>query len=73
MPNRKTLEELRRMSLDERCKAVQELSKHYQRSYFKGTPYQIARRFERMQKAKDEVNKRILEALSRSERGLEGS
>jgi hypothetical protein len=71
MPNRKTLEVLRRMSPDERRNAVQELSEHYARSYFKGTPYQVARRFERMRKAKDEANERILEALSRSNQNLD--
>jgi hypothetical protein len=69
MPNRKTLEELCRMPPDDRRKAVQQLSDHYARSYFKGTPSQIARRFERMRKAKDEANKRILKALSRAELG----
>jgi hypothetical protein len=69
MPSRETLEELRRMPPDDRRKAVQQLSDHYERSYFKGTPSQIARRFERMRKTKDEANKRILKALSRAEPG----
>ena len=67
MPSRKELEELRRRSPDERREAVQRLSEHYDSSYFKGTPYQIDRRFERMRTSKREANARMLAAIRRAE------
>jgi hypothetical protein len=70
MASRKDLERIRSLPPEERRKEVRRLSELYERSFFKGTPYQIARRFERMRKAKDEANARILAALARA-RALE--
>jgi hypothetical protein len=68
MPTPEQLEEYRRMTPGERLSLTSELTRKYQHCLFKGTPYQIARRFERMRNPKEEANRRILEALARSKR-----
>jgi hypothetical protein len=65
MASRKILEMLRQLPPEERRKEVQRLSELWERSFFKGTSYQIARRSERMRRAKDEGNRRIFEAMAR--------
>ncbi len=68
MASRKILEKLRCLPPEERRKEVQRLSELFECSCYKGTPYEIARRFERMRKAKDEANARILAAVARARR-----
>ncbi len=67
MLSREALEEYRRMTPGQRLDLTFELCRKYEHCLYKGTPYQIARRFERMRNSKDEANQRILEAFARAE------
>lgn len=62
------LEELRRMTVGERLSITLKMIKDSQHQLFKGTPYQIARRFERIRKANDERNENMLRGIAMSER-----
>ena len=67
MLSKETLDEYRRMTPGERLQLTFELCRKYEHCLYIGTPYQIARRLERMRKSKDEANQRILDALARAE------
>ncbi len=67
-PSREKLEEYRRMTPGERLDLTLKMSKQYQHCLFKGTPYQIKRRFERMRQFRDEGHRLMCEAFAREKR-----
>lgn len=61
-----TLEMYRRMTPGERLKLTLEMIRENTPFLFKGTPEQVARRFERMRQNNDERNRRMLTAIART-------
>jgi hypothetical protein len=66
MLSRETLEMYRRMTTAERLKLALEMSDAALPYFFKGTPEQVDRRFELLNRQHDERNRRILEAIART-------
>lgn len=66
MLSRETLEMYRRMTTAERLKLALEMSDAAMPYLFKGTPEQVARRFELLNRQNDERNRRMLEAIART-------
>ena len=66
MLSRETLEMYRRMTTAERLKLALEMSDAAMPYLFKGTPEQVDRRFELLNRQNDERNRRMLEAIART-------
>jgi hypothetical protein len=66
MLSRETLEMYRRMTTAERLKLAIEMSDAATPYLFKGTPEQVDRRFDLLNRQHDERNRLILEAIART-------
>ena len=65
MQSRETLERYRRMSNAERFKISLQMIDEAWPHLFRGTPEQVARRFELLRRQNDERNLRMMEAIAR--------
>jgi hypothetical protein len=66
MLSRETLEQYRRMTNAERFRLVAEMIRENTPYLLRGTPEQVARRFELLRRQNDDRNRRMLEAIART-------
>jgi hypothetical protein len=66
MLSRESLEAYRRMSPSERLRIVLDMIREETPYLLRGTPEQVARRFELLRRQNDERNRRILEGIART-------
>lgn len=68
MLSRETLEEYRRMTPGERLALALKLTEESEPYLRYGTPDQVSRKFELLQRENDERNRRMLDALARTKK-----
>lgn len=66
MLSRETLERYRRMTTAERLKLAMKMTDEATPYLLRGTPEQVARRFELLRRQNDERNRRMLEGIART-------
>jgi hypothetical protein len=66
MLSRETLEHYRRMTTAERLKLAMKMTDEATPYLLRGTPEQVARRFELLRRQNDERNRRMLEGIART-------
>ena len=72
MLSRETLESYRRMTNAERLKLTLEMTREATAFLLKGTPEQVARKFELIRRENDERNRNMLTAIARTRGRDEG-
>jgi hypothetical protein len=69
MMSRETAERYRRMTPAERLRLTLEMTEQAVPHLLRGTPEQVARRFELLRRQNDDRNRRMLEGIARTRRG----
>jgi hypothetical protein len=69
MMSRETAERYRRMTPAERLRLTLEMTEEAVPYLLRGTPEQVARRFELLRRQNDDRNRRMLEGIARTRRG----